>query len=100
MNWRDRFRPIIGGVIADVGTEDMKKLRKALREAWPYTGSKPSWLEKVWYSEIRIQIGTAPALKSGGRKRGPRMLHLHPAEPYKVVKRALRGNVEPQLKLF
>lgn len=99
MTWRDRFRPIIGGVLAEVGAGDMKKLRKALREAWPYTGTKPSWLSQVWYSEINIQLGKRPKLGRGGRKPGPKVL-AQPHHPYQVQKRRLRGNIEPQLKLF
>lgn len=53
--WRDHCRPIIAEVIADVGKNDMKKLRKALRKAYPY-GERKMWPYKVWCSEIRRQL--------------------------------------------
>ena len=56
MTWRDDCRPIIENVIADVGTEDMKALRKVLRCAYPY-GPRKMWPYKVWCSEVRKQLG-------------------------------------------
>ena len=55
MTWRDHCAPIIAKVIDDVGIEDMKALRKALREAYPY-GEKKWRPYKVWLSEINEQI--------------------------------------------
>jgi len=54
--WRDSARPRIAKVIEEVGIEDIKALRKALREAYPY-GERKHWPYKVWCDEIRIQLG-------------------------------------------
>ena len=56
MTWRNNCQPIIAEVIADVGTDDMKALRKALRDAYPY-GERKMWPYKVWCSEVRKQLG-------------------------------------------
>lgn len=56
MRWRDRARPIIARVISEVGTEDKKKLRDALREAYPF-GPRQYHPYKIWCHEIRVQLG-------------------------------------------
>ena len=53
--WRGRSAPIITEVIERVGKDDMKALRKALREAYPF-GAREYWPYKVWCSEVRIQL--------------------------------------------
>ena len=53
--WRTRSAPIIARVIAEVGTDDMKALRKALREAYPFRERK-YWPYKVWCDEVKRQI--------------------------------------------
>ncbi len=53
--WREHCSPIIAEVIQEVGTDDMKALRKALKEAYPYFERK-YWPYKVWCSEIRRQL--------------------------------------------
>lgn len=55
MTWRDSCRFKIAKVITDTGTSDIKKLRRALREAYPF-GERKYWPYKVWCSEIRNQI--------------------------------------------
>jgi len=55
--WRDHCRPIIAKVISEVGAEDMKVLRAALRAAYPYKYRR-MWPYKVWCDEIRVQLGT------------------------------------------
>ena len=55
MTWRDDIRPRVAKVIAQVGTSDMKTLRKALRAAFPY--GDVSWQRKVWNDEINAQLG-------------------------------------------
>lgn len=55
MKWRDHCRPIIAAVIEEVGASDMKVLRKALKEAYPY-GERRMWPYKVWLSEIKNQL--------------------------------------------
>lgn len=63
---RDKLKPIIAGIIEEVGTEDPTKLRQALIEGYPGEKRK-SYLYKVWLSEIKIQLKKAPPL---GTKRG------------------------------
>ena len=60
MTWRDKARPLIAGVISQVGTEDIKALRKALREAFPF-GTRELHPYRIWCDEIRVQLGTKPA---------------------------------------
>jgi len=55
MKWREHCAPIIARVIEETGREDIKKLRKALKEAYPY-GERRCWPYKVWCSEIRNQL--------------------------------------------
>lgn len=54
--WRDIARPIIAEVIDREGTDDMRKLRRALRAAYPF-GERRRWPYKVWCHEIRVQLG-------------------------------------------
>jgi hypothetical protein len=56
MTWRDHCRPIIARVIAEVGTEDRKALREALRAAYPY-GVRHYYPYRTWCHEIRVQLG-------------------------------------------
>jgi hypothetical protein len=57
--WRQRLAPIVARIIAEVGTSDMKALRKALAAQRP----PESWLYKVWLSEIRNQLKIKPPHK-------------------------------------
>jgi len=68
--WRDSAGPKIAEVIARVGTEDPKALRKALREAYPY-GERKYWPYKVWLSEIRRQLAPTPATTTEPGPDGP-----------------------------
>ena len=54
--WRDSFSPIIARVIDQFGTDDMSRLRKELRKAFP---SPPRQYHpyKIWLDEIRVQLG-------------------------------------------
>lgn len=54
--WRDHASPIIAKVIAETGTDDIKALRKALREAYPY-GERKYHPYKIWLDEIKSQLG-------------------------------------------
>ncbi len=56
MNWRQQAAPIIARVIAEVGRDDEKKLRSALREAYPF-GERAMHPYKIWCDEVRRQIG-------------------------------------------
>ena len=55
MKWREHCAPIIAKVIEETGRDDIKKLRKALKDAYPY-GQRSCWPYKVWCSEIRKQL--------------------------------------------
>jgi len=57
--WRDRSAPIIADVIRRVGREDMRALRCALREAYPF-GKRRYHPYSVWCSEVRRQLRTLP----------------------------------------
>jgi hypothetical protein len=59
MTWRDRFRPMIAEVLAAHAGAGEKTLRRALREAWPYTMTRggAAWPYKVWLDEIARQRG-------------------------------------------
>lgn len=56
-SWRDVAAPIIRRVILEVGRDDEKKLRKALREAYPF-GERAYTPYKIWLDEIKRQVGT------------------------------------------
>jgi len=64
--WREIARPIIQKVIHETGAEDMKLLRKKLREAYPF-GERKYFPYKVWCDEIKVQLG----LKTFGRQPKP-----------------------------
>lgn len=50
--WRDRATPIIAEVIARVGRDDERALRKALHDAYPF-GERSMHPYKIWRDEIR-----------------------------------------------
>lgn len=58
ISWRDRLAPVIAKVIAEVGREEPKRLRAALRDAYP-CGERKYWPYKVWCDEVRRQLGIA-----------------------------------------
>lgn len=53
--WRDRAVPIIREVIARVGRDDERALRKALHDAYPF-GERQLHPYKIWRDEIRRQL--------------------------------------------
>lgn len=55
--WREQAAPIIAAVIQKIGRRDIKALRKALREAYPW-GERKLHPYKVWCAEVRRQLGT------------------------------------------
>jgi len=59
MTWREKARPVIQSVIEEIGTDDMKTLRKALSEAYPFW-EKENYPYKVWLDEIKKQLSPAP----------------------------------------
>jgi hypothetical protein len=54
--WREMSKKIIMNVIEREGRGDMKKLRKALRDAYPF-GERRYHPYKVWCEEVRRHIG-------------------------------------------
>jgi len=58
-SWREHCSPIIAEVIRRVGKSDMKALRKALKEAYPY-GQRKYHPYKVWLDEIKRQLNPEP----------------------------------------
>ncbi len=66
MTWRDRAKPIIRDVIHEVGRKDMKKLRAALRDAYPF-GERALHPYKIWCDEIKRQLGTRKTQKVDGQ---------------------------------
>lgn len=54
--WRAISAPIIAEIVRRVGREDVRALRKALREAYPF-GPRQHWPYKVWCDEVRAQLG-------------------------------------------
>jgi hypothetical protein len=59
MTWREKARPVIKQVIKEVGTDDMKALRRALSKAYPFWG-KENYPYKVWLDEIKRQLKQPP----------------------------------------
>jgi hypothetical protein len=56
MSWSDAAAPIVAEVIRNVGRTDMKALRRALTEAYPW-GERVNTPYKAWLGEIRRQLG-------------------------------------------
>jgi hypothetical protein len=55
--WRERFRPLIAGILAETEGQPEKEIRRALRDAWPATllGARACWPYKAWCAEIKAQ---------------------------------------------
>ena len=56
MVWANRAAPVVAEVIRRVGRDDLKALRKALSEAYPFE-SKIGYAYKAWLLEVRRQLG-------------------------------------------
>jgi hypothetical protein len=56
MSWRDRARPIIAAVLAEMEGKSLKEKRAALREAFPF-GPRQYHPYKIWLSECAYQLG-------------------------------------------
>lgn len=76
--YRDHCRPIIASVLAELGKQDMKALRRALRAKYPFQKGA-SWPYKVWLSEIRLQIKAWPSSNL------PRPTRTKPPAPNQLV---------------
>jgi len=59
LTWRDRCRPLIARVIREHEGEEIRVVRKALREAYPW-GQRSLHPYKIWCSEVRRQLGIDP----------------------------------------
>lgn len=58
MTWREKLSPIISRVIAEVGTDDQKALRRALRAAYPFDIKYgPRHQYHIWRDEVNRQLG-------------------------------------------
>lgn len=53
-SWRDMAAPKIAAVIKDTGYSDLKALRKALFDAYPW-GPRKMHPYKIWCDEVRRQ---------------------------------------------
>jgi hypothetical protein len=53
--WRNMAAPIIRQVMAEVGTEDTKKLRRALNHAYPFH-EKKLHPYRIWCDEVKRQL--------------------------------------------
>jgi hypothetical protein len=72
MSWRQVASPNIMRVIAECDTEDMKRLREKLREAYPL-GERKYHLYKIWCDEVRSQLSLK---RSVANRRKPGVGHL------------------------
>lgn len=77
--WRQQAAPIVASVIERVGKDDMKALRKALREAYPF-GPKSQYPYKAWLAEIRRQTGASLSPRRS-RKQDPNRIQLSLFDP-------------------
>lgn len=77
--WRREAAPIVASVIERVGKDDIKALRKALREAYPF-GPKSHYPYKAWLAEIRRQTG-ASLYPRRTRKQDPSRVQLSLFDP-------------------
>jgi hypothetical protein len=66
-HWRDRAAPIIANVIRTVGRSDMKALRRALRDAYPF-GTRAMHPYRIWCDEVKRQLGH-PMVKPRSKNR-------------------------------
>ena len=56
MTWRERSAPIIAETIQRAGRSDMKALRCALRDAYPFA-QRSGYAYKAWRAEVKHQLG-------------------------------------------
>lgn len=55
--WRDVARPLISHVIKENQGKDLKVVKAALRDAYPW-GERAMHPYKIWCDEVRVQLGT------------------------------------------
>lgn len=56
MTWRERVRPIVARVLAEMREKPEPEIRKALRDAYPFCERK-YWPYRIWCDEVRVQRG-------------------------------------------
>lgn len=56
MTWREKARPVIAEVLAAHQGEDLKTIRRALKEAYPF-GPRQHHPYQIWCDEVRSQLG-------------------------------------------
>lgn len=56
MSWADAAAPVVAEVIRSVGRSDMKALRTALSDAYPWD-KRENVPYKAWLAEVRRQLG-------------------------------------------
>lgn len=54
--WRQIAKPIISKVLRENEGEDVRAIKKALREVYPF-GERKYHPYKIWCDEIRVQLG-------------------------------------------
>lgn len=57
--WRDAARARIAKVVAEVGTDDPERLRKALFDAYPW-GPRENHPYRMWCEEMRKALNPEP----------------------------------------
>ena len=69
MTWRDQARPIIAAVIAKYEGADLRFLRSALRDAYPWGPLSHPY--KIWCDEVRVQLGLKPKKERAAKPKAP-----------------------------
>ena len=67
-SWREYAKPIIAKVIAENQGKDLREVRKALSQAYPF-GQREYHPYKIWLDEIAVQLGTKKKKNIFGRKK-------------------------------
>lgn len=60
MTWRERYRPIIAGIIKDNADKSIKDLKKILQKANP---GQYGHMKKTWANEYMLQLGLSKVKK-------------------------------------
>jgi hypothetical protein len=71
-SWRAYAAPIIAKVIKENEGKDMKQIRKALHDAYPF-GQREYHPYQIWLDECAVQLGT--------KKKKPHHKAVEPPDP-------------------
>lgn len=74
--WREKATPIITKVIADNKGKDLKEIRKALHNAYPF-GPRQYHPHKIWLDECARQLG----IKKQTHRHLGRKKKIEPVDP-------------------